>query len=52
MTDEVPARAWLTRRAINAALVRARQSRVATNRVFLDARHPSHVVLPLIPRRP
>lgn len=31
---------------------RAQQRRVATNRVFLDAARPSHVVLPLIPRRP
>ena len=34
---------------------RATSSRIATNRVWLDASHPSHVVLPVIPsegRRP
>ena len=30
---------------------KATSSRVATNRVFLDAARPSHIVLPLIPRR-
>ena len=30
---------------------RATSSRVATNRVYLDAARPSHIVLPLIPRR-
>ena len=31
---------------------RATTSRVAANRVYLDASRPSHVVLPVIPRRP
>ena len=30
---------------------RATTSRVATNRVYLDASRPSHVVLPIIPSR-
>jgi putative CocE/NonD family hydrolase len=30
---------------------RARDWRVATNRVYLDLERPSHVVLPIIPRR-
>lgn len=30
---------------------RARSVRVATNRVYLDRVRPSHIVLPLIPRR-
>ncbi|MDQ3948750.1 MAG: CocE/NonD family hydrolase [Gemmatimonadota bacterium] len=30
---------------------RAREMRVATNRVYLDRQRPSHVVLPVIPRR-
>jgi putative CocE/NonD family hydrolase len=31
---------------------RATASRVATNRVYLDASRPSHVILPVIPSRP
>ena len=30
---------------------RATRSRIATNRVFVDAARPSHVVLPMIPPR-
>ncbi len=30
---------------------RARGSRIATNRVDMDSTRPSHVVLPVIPRR-
>ena len=33
------------------AEAKATSSRVATNRVFMDASRPSHVVLPLIPPR-
>jgi len=30
---------------------RARGSRIATNRVYMDITRPSHVVLPIVPRR-